>query len=120
MGYAMPWIMISIGILLVLLGVVAVIVKRKTKRPVDYRAFFIMGVVWLPLGVIFDNYAFTVMGIVFMVLGLAHKKEWKKNHKPWSKMSKQEKRLKLWIIISLLIVFLAGLAAYILLEKGII
>ena len=45
------WIMITVAVLLVVLGVVAFLMTRKKKTLPDYYALFIMGVVWLPLGI---------------------------------------------------------------------
>ncbi len=108
---AMPWILISIGILLIILVAVAAMVKRKIKTPTDYYTFFIIGLTWLPLGIIFGNYALSAMGFAFMIAGLVHRKEWKKNHRPWSKLSKEEKNLKRWIMIAIGILVVLGVVA---------
>jgi len=75
-------IMILIGIVVAALGVaVAIKTKGKRKEP-DYRAFFMMGAVWLPFGIVFyitsKNIVFLAMGLVFFITGLANKDKWKK------------------------------------------
>jgi len=59
------------------------------------------------LGVIF-----TALGAIYIAIGLSHKKDWKKNHKSWSQLSKREYKIKLIISIILGILVLVGLVAY--------
>jgi len=90
--------------------------------PTDYYAFFLIGIIWLVAGIMMqlsDNATgtfFFIMGVVYVVMGLAHKKEWKKNHKPnkWKNLTKQERKFRIWIFIILGILVLAGLAALLL------
>ena len=50
----------------------------------DYRAFFIMGISFLPAGIIFTAaispgfIGFSAMGLIYMTIGLANKDKWKK------------------------------------------
>ena len=85
--------MITILALLVLLGIVAIIVAKKTKgkkRPTDYYALFIMGIVWFPFGILMwlmdkDSslgIIFIALGAIYTAMGLAHKKDWAKNKRP--------------------------------------
>ena len=57
---------------------------------------------------------FFIMGLGFMALGLSHKKEWKKNREAnkWENLSKQEKKIRIWILVALGILVLAGLIAF--------
>ena len=119
-----PWILIAIGLLIILIGVGFVIILKssKKKRPTDYYNFFIMGLTWFPLGIVFmttieDNSVgsfFFILGLVYMAIGLSHKKEWKKNHEAnkWENLSKQEQKIKMWIIIILGLSVLAGIVAF--------
>ena len=112
-----PWILISAAILLLVLAVVAVIVKRKTKRPPDYYSFFILGLIWLVIGIPFKNYVLFAMGLVFTIAGLVNKNKWKKNRVHWKDLTKSEKKLRLAITIILGILVLAGLIAFVLTSK---
>lgn len=107
---------------LVLLGIFlsAVIFFRKKKYPVDYYSLFVMGIIWLPFGLIIKNNIFTVLGLVFLLTGLMHKKDWKKNRKTFSKMDKFEKRITIAILIIGLLFLALGILVYFLLQKGII
>jgi len=83
--------------LLALFGIIAIIVRiRKGKQPTDYYAFFQMGIIFLPIGIVLsltlDNFSmvnvFTIIGIIYLIIGLSHKKEWKKNQKASKKKKK--------------------------------
>jgi uncharacterized membrane protein len=89
----MLWSMIMIIVFLISAIVFAItvfMVKKKrnegrdmSERP-DYRAFFILGITFLPMGLIMsitvENpgfYGITAMGTIFFLIGISHKDEWK-------------------------------------------
>ena len=85
----MPYAIIVISafaIILVGLVVLIVIVKRQKQeeiKPIDYRAFFILGICWLPMGIVFWlalDLAFGiplfVMGATFLTIGLVNRDKW--------------------------------------------
>jgi len=118
---SIPWILIAVAVLIIILGVAAVLIKRKHNRPPDYYAFFIIGLIWTIFGLPFSqdgNYAFFAMGLVFLIVGLVNKDKWEKNRVRWKDLSEGEKKLKLGLIIFLGILVLAGLVAYYLVEGG--
>ncbi len=105
------WIIISMVILLLIIGLAVFVLKKdKTYKP-DYRVFFILGVTWLPLGIATDNTAFLGLGAVFMVLGLANRDKWKEQEK-LSEMNPDKRRFKIIVIIGLTLLLLTGAAAY--------
>ncbi len=82
-----PWILISVGVLVVVLAIVGIFVfkKRGWKREVDYKSYYSMGIVWLPIGIVFwivlDSIIgawFFVMGLIYMAIGLKNKDKWGK------------------------------------------
>ena len=77
-------VLIMLGLLIL---VVAVTMKRRKegKYPEpDYRAFFVLGICLLPMGVVFVTtlnpgfIGFIGLGAFFMMLGLANRDKWKK------------------------------------------
>ena len=85
-----PWILVSIVVGIAALAILAVLVLRRKgwNREVDYRSYFNMGIVWLPLGIIF--YAifknligawFFIIGLVYLAIGLKNKDKWGKPQK---------------------------------------
>jgi len=91
---SIPWILVTILVIVVLLAVVMVVVVRKRKQPrrLDYRNYFVMGVVWLAIGVsllllpwfLHEEVSlsiggfFLVMGVTYTILGLVNKEKWGK------------------------------------------
>ena len=83
-----PIILVTLIIGLIIIGILIAIVlwKRKyegiTKEP-DYRAFLIMGISFLPMGIIFTAaispgfIGFAGLGVVYIAIGLANRDKWK-------------------------------------------
>ena len=86
------WIFISISIIAILVIIVIALVliyQKKNKeetinRNIDYKVFFSLGFVWIPIGIVFMIAVNTVIGIAFMgirisyiVIGLANRDKWK-------------------------------------------
>ena len=76
-----PWILVAVLVTLVLLGVLMVVVvpKREQPRRLDYRNYFVMGVVWMPTGLVFSllpwllhGEDFSFIGLFFLMIGLAY------------------------------------------------
>ena len=119
---AIPWIMISIAILLVIgLFVFVLAMRKQKKRPTDYYNLFIMGIIWTAFGVVMEGqmYFFILIGLVFMAIGITHKKEWKKNRVRWKDLNKKERKFKKGLMIILGILVLVGLVLFFLSAKGI-
>jgi len=91
---------VPVTILLLLIGIVItllmVLVLRKRKRKqkageTDYRAFFILGVAFLPTGLammmvyFFAEIPFEIglplfaLGLIYLIVGLANRDKWNKN-----------------------------------------
>jgi 4-amino-4-deoxy-L-arabinose transferase-like glycosyltransferase len=86
------WVLISIALvaILVLLGIAITFIFWKKKKEdnnkveTDYRAFFIMGISFLPMGIIFTIVispafiSFLALGLIYMSIGLINRDKWKK------------------------------------------
>jgi uncharacterized membrane protein YoaK (UPF0700 family) len=85
------WILLTIllGLIAVIVGISVLYIMQKKKKEgtykePDYRAFFIMGICFLPMGIIFTSsinpgfIGFIGLGIVYMAIGLANRDKWKK------------------------------------------
>lgn len=107
-----PFVMLAIlGLVLVLAVVFALqILKKKEVHEPDYYVFFVIGITWIPLGIVLENFAFIGMGVLFMIVGLKNKDKWKK--KKFSKLSSNQRKLKLALLIGLVLLVLVGVAAY--------
>jgi len=70
--------------------VVTFIVLKKRKegklKETNYQAFFLMGICFLGLGIVFTTtinsgfFGFAVLGLVYMSIGLANRDKWLKKH----------------------------------------
>lgn len=92
---ATPWIIFTIIALLIIVGVLSwYIVKNRKKRcPPDYYSFFLMGLVWVPLGFIMKNNFLTAFGFILMIIGLLNKDKWKASRKCWGKIDKKTRQI---------------------------
>ena len=52
-----------------------------------------------------------------MIISLFHKKDWKKNHRTWKQLSKEERKWKMWLILGLIIFVILTFVA-LLLKRG--
>lgn len=92
---AIPWILISIGVLIGILAIIAVFAMKGKKRPTDYYSFFVMGIIWLLFGIFMSlkygdslGNIFVILGALYSIIGLANKDKWKKNRRTLKNMKK--------------------------------
>ena len=111
-------ILVLILFLIIIFGVIYIAFKQKKKTPQDYYTFFVMGLTWLPIGIALNNSFFYIMGFVFMIVGLVNKDKWKNGHKPWSKMTNNEKKIKKLLIGVVILLLFLGVALMIIVNNG--
>lgn len=111
------WVTLAIVALIVFLIIVFTLnISRKSKRGPDYYALFIIGVVWLIIGVPLQNPALWTLGLIFFIVGIVNKEKWKKNRVHWKDLSKKEQKLRMWIMIGLTILIVFGLVVFLLIR----
>jgi prolipoprotein diacylglyceryltransferase len=101
----------------IILAIVAIVGQRKTRRPPDYRTLFIMGVIWLAIGIPIKSYAMSALGLILAALGLANRKRWKETSTKWGDWTREEKMLKVFLIVVLSVLVIGGLVLYFLARK---
>jgi len=116
----MIWILISVAVVIVFLGVLAIffIKAKEGKHKVDYYSLFLIGLIWIAVGVPLNNSALWIIGIVFFVIGLANKDKWKKNRTEWKKMNKRQKNILYIAIAMLFLLLVAGIIVFWLTKAG--
>ena len=86
------WTFISIGILalLVLIGIILILIVWKKKKDgiikePNYQVFFMLGIMWLPVGVVLlfavnspIGFAFMGLGIAYLAIGITNRDKWQK------------------------------------------
>jgi tryptophan-rich sensory protein len=90
------WILISIFLIaiLVIIGIAIILVYWKKKkegkidRDIDYKVFYSLGFVWMPIGIVFMiavnpaiGIAFMALGFSYIAIGLANRDKWKNKEK---------------------------------------
>ena len=112
-----PWILVSIALAAIVLAIIGILIYKKKgwKRKVDYRNYFNIGLVWLPVGIvffiIFENVAgawFLLMGLAFLLKGLKNRDKW---GKPQKVSPKYQKMLMMSVLIGV-IVLIIGILVY--------
>lgn len=97
---------------------VAIILQRKNiKRSPDYYNLFMIGLMWIVLGIPFafdGSYVFIAFGAVFAGIGILNKSKWKENRRKWSDLPPKEKSIKKIVMIFLGALIIAGFVAYML------
>lgn len=108
------WTILGVAGVILILAIVFVALTKKGKikqQEPDYRTFFILGIAWIPLGIVMDNFIFTAMGAVFMIIALANRSKWK-NQPKWKDLPPAQKKLKITLLVVLGLMVLLGLAAF--------
>jgi len=86
------WLIVSIfvGIIAVLIGIATFDLGNKMKKvgimkKTNYEVFFIIGIAWIPIGIvsmitinIAIGFAFMAMGIGYLAIGLVNRDKWEK------------------------------------------
>ncbi len=95
----LPWVLISValGLLVTGAGLVLLWKRRKEEKPqnVDYRVFFILGIVFIVSsianGMVFftsDNQTFLILGLTFVAIGSSYTAIGLANRDKWTKTGK--------------------------------
>ena len=111
-NYIVLALLIGIALLAIVFAIVAYKRRGELRSEPDYRAFFILGISFLPIGIATENPGLWGMGAVFMILGAANRNKWN-NAPKLSEMEPGDRRIKLIIIGLLTVLLMAGLLFYI-------
>lgn len=109
------WIIFALIIILLLAAIAYHQLNNKKFEP-DYYSLFVIGITWLPLGLVLKNNFFFILGLAFLGVGLANKDKWKKPKK-FSQLSKKDKNSKLIFIGILSLLFLVAVAVFFFFSK---
>ncbi|MFH0869334.1 MAG: hypothetical protein V1839_03840 [archaeon] len=108
-----------VAILIIVLLAVFIVKMRKGgwKRTIDYKNYFIMGVIWLPFGMmmalIFDNsvgMVFAAMGAAYLAIGLKNRDKWGKPQK----VTAQKNKIIVTVVAASIMIAVLGVIAFML------
>ncbi len=93
--------------LLLVLAMVVAASRYKEEIVPNYRAMFIMGICFIPIGI--TNLALLPLGIIFLLVGLRNKDKWGKETK-WADFPPNLKKIKLIFAGGFVILLLSAIA----------
>ena len=103
---------IVIGLIVIGLVIVLYSQFKKEKIKPNYRFFFILGMTWIPLGVVFykttRNIGFLIMGAIFLIIGLINKDKWEET----VVVNPQKRKLLIGLILTGILVLTTFLLKY--------
>lgn len=111
------WLLVSIvGVLIIVLAIVFLVIRRKEHKEPDYRAFFILGLVWMLVGIVEfftsrDFSIFLMMGLAFLALGLSHRDRW---GKPRRLLNEREIKIQKLVMVAIALLVVLGLGIFLL------
>ncbi|MFH0951428.1 MAG: Gmad2 immunoglobulin-like domain-containing protein [bacterium] len=109
---AYSWIMGVVAVIVIIIAIIYLILSwRGQQREIDYRTLFIMGICWLPVGIVMDSIILWGLGIVLVIVGLGNKKRWAQSTK-WQDLPSGQRNFKKIVMIILLAMIIAGFTAY--------
>jgi hypothetical protein len=93
--------------------VIALLWRKNQPEKIEpnYRIFFIMGIIYIPVGIALNNIGIGALGFIFMVLGLVNRKKWGEDT-TWTDLTTDQKQFKVLIMVGLLGVLVLGALAF--------
>ena len=113
------WTIVSALIVAIAIGILTIVLVKRKEIPPDYFAIFIMGVLWVVIGVLTQNVGLIFLGVVFGCIGFLNKNKWKENNKSWKHLNKEEKFVRGAIAIVLGVLVVAGILAFYMAKPGV-
>lgn len=85
-------------------------VKKDIKNTlIDYKTIFIMGIIWIPVGVVLKNWGLIGFGFVLLSFSMVNKSKWNNDK---DKEVKEISKLKIFISLSIGIIMLLVVYGY--------
>lgn len=79
MANATLWLIGAILISISLIGILFItfINNDKEKKDMNYFALFIVGLIWVFIGMVIQMAVFWIIGLIFIIIGIMNKNKWK-------------------------------------------
>ena len=106
---AIAFLIVTLAVALAAIAIVIRSSKKADQKSIpNYKALFILGITWLPIGFVNNNPGLWSMGLVFMIVGLVKTDLWGQETK-WADLPQATKRIKLALIAVSSIALIFGL-----------
>jgi hypothetical protein len=102
----LPLIFGGIGIITILL---ASILAKLRKTPLDYRSIFVVGSMWVAFGFAFKAYILIPRGFLATILGFLHIRDWDRDRIKWDKLNRNQKLIMGFVSVLTFIAFIGGI-----------
>lgn len=102
----------GIAVTIALLLVSFFVMRRgEKKHKIDYRTLFILGIVWIPIGLATGNHILWIVGLALFTVGYMNRNKWERQ-KPLSELDTSERKLRIALLIGLALLFIVGAIFY--------
>jgi len=91
------WILVTVIALFLIL--MAFIFHRKKKTRMNYYGFFVMGLIWLLIGIPLKNEGLMALGIIFSLVGMMNSDKWMEHWHGWHHLEKGDKLMRTFLLI---------------------
>jgi hypothetical protein len=103
-----------------IIGVVFITLSRKSNKKMDFYALFISGLIWMPIGIVFENYPLFILGAGIGFIGWLNRKKWSENRQHLKDLTPKDKKLRILMMLAIGMIMLVGLTLLMLASKGMI
>ncbi|MBN2095031.1 MAG: hypothetical protein JW727_03205 [Candidatus Aenigmarchaeota archaeon] len=111
---------ISVISLVALMGFATVVLKWGRKSRPDYHTLFLVGLLWIPLGMAASDLLLTLLGVVLIGIGASKRSQWIYIPKKGKRLTAEEKREIFYARLIVLAMAIIGIASFYLFEWGLI
>ncbi|MFO8062217.1 MAG: hypothetical protein R6U31_04760 [bacterium] len=105
-------IIVFYAVLLFTVLVVFLALNKRYENRKDFLGFFIMGIVWIISGLLFNMWGFTAGGLILAIIGVVNIKKWKKHKDQWAGLSRKDRQIKIALMTVLGLLVLASIILY--------
>ncbi len=105
------WVIVALIIIIGAIFIFLVAKGKITQSEPDYRTLFMVGIIFLPMGLGRENRIFLLLSFAFITIGLINKKKWKKELK-FGDLPSGKKKFKIVILTVLAAAVIASLIAW--------
>lgn len=105
-------IIVFYAIVLFTVLVVFLVLNKRYETQKDFLGFFIMGIAWIAIGLLFGMWGFTAGGLILTLIGVINIRKWRKHKDQWANLSRKDRNIKIMLASILILLVFAGIVLY--------